>query len=101
MFDDLVECSPTPKKTSKRWTVIVSAVVQCAVLAGLVLIPLIYTDTLEGKLLSTLLVAPAPPPPPPPPPAPVQRVIVKPVARLIEAGQLTAPKPIPKDVNSI
>ncbi len=35
MFDDLVECSPTPKKTSKRWTVILSAVVQCAVLAVL------------------------------------------------------------------
>ncbi len=101
MFDDLVECSPTPKKTSKRWTVIVSAVVQCAVLAVLVLIPLIYTDTLEGRMLSTLLVAPAPPPPPPPPAAPVQKVIVKPVARLIQAGKLMAPKAIPKDVKII
>src|SRR5712691_5961013 len=95
MFDDLVECSPTPKKTSKRWTVIVSAVVQCAVLAVLVLIPLIYTDTLEGRMLSTLLVAPAPPPPPA---AAVQKVIVKPVPRLIQAGKLMAPKAIPKDV---
>src|SRR2546426_10614414 len=101
MFDDLVECSPTPKKTSKRWTVIVSAVVQCVVLAVLVLIPLIYTDTLEGRMLSTLLVAPAPPPPPPPPAAPVQKVIVKPVARLIQAGKLMAPKAIPKDVKII
>ncbi len=101
MFDDLVECSPTPKKTSKRWTVIVSAVIQCAVLAVLVLIPLIYTDTLEGRMLSTLLVAPAPPPPPPPPAAPVQKVIVKPVARLIQAGKLMAPKAIPKDVKII
>jgi protein TonB len=101
MFDDLVECSPTPKKTSKRWTVIVSAVIQCVVLAVLVLIPLIYTDTLEGRMLSTLLVAPAPPPPPPPPAAPVQKVIVKPVARLIQAGKLMAPKAIPKDVKII
>src|SRR3989454_12810054 len=101
MFDDLVECSPTPQKRSKRCTVIVSAVVQCAVLAVLVLIPLISTDTLEGRMLSTLLVAPAPPPPPPPPAAPVQKVIVKPVARLIQAGKLMAPKAIPKDVKII
>src|SRR6266446_8101912 len=44
---------------------------------------------------------PAPPPPPPPPAAPVQRVIVKPVARLIQAGKLMAPKAIPKDVKII
>ncbi len=101
MFDDLVECSATPKKTSKRWTIILSAVVQCAVVGVLILIPLIYTDTLEGRMLSTLLVAPPPPPPPPPPPAAVQKVIVKPVARLIQAGKLMAPKAIPKDVKII
>src|SRR5437879_12594864 len=100
MFDDLVECSPTPKKTSKRWTVIVSAVIQCAVLAVLVQIPLIYTDTLEGRMLSTLLVAPAPPPPPPPPAAPVQKVIVKPVPRLIQAGKLMAPKANPNELKN-
>jgi len=52
-------------------------------------------------MLSTLLVAPAPPPPPPPPAAPVQKVIVKPVARLIQAGKLMAPKAIPRDVKII
>src|SRR3989442_11344943 len=101
MFADLVQCSPPPKKTGKRWTVVVSAVVQGDVLGVLVLIPLIYTDTLEGRMLSTLLVAPAPLPPPPPPAAPVQKVIVKPVARLIQAGKLMAPKAIPKDVKII
>lgn len=101
MFDDLVECSATPKKTSKGWTVIVSAVLQCAILTVLILIPLIYTDTLEGRMLSTLLVAPPPPPPPPPPPAAVQKVIVKPVARLIQAGKLMAPKAIPKETKII
>ena len=101
MFDDLVECSPTPKKTNKRWTVILSAVVQCAILLVLILIPLIYTDTLEGRMLSTLLVAPAPPPPPPPPAPPMEKVIVKPVARLIQAGKLMAPKAIPKDVKIV
>src|SRR2546426_11339290 len=97
MFDDLVECSPTPKKTSKRWTVIVSAVVQCVVLAVFVLVPLIYTGTLGGRMLSTLLVAPAPPPPPPPPPAPVHKRIVKPGARLIQTAKTLAVTDIPNN----
>lgn len=101
MFDDLVECSPVPKKTKQRWTFWLSVFFQCAALTVLILIPLIYTDTLEGRMLSTLLVAPPPPPPPPPPPAAVQKVIVKPVARLIQAGKLMAPKAIPKDVKII
>jgi protein TonB len=48
-------------------------------------------------MLSTLLIAPPPPPPPPPPPAPV-KVIVKPVARLIQSGKLMQPRAIPKEV---
>ncbi|HXX71806.1 MAG TPA: energy transducer TonB, partial [Candidatus Acidoferrum sp.] len=49
---------------------------------------------------TTFLVAPAPPPPPPPPAAAVQRV-VKPVARLIQAGKMMAPTVIPKKVEMI
>ena len=101
MFDDLVECSPTRKKTNKPWTVILSTVVQCGVLGFLVLIPLIYTEALPRTMLTTLLVAPPPPPPPPPPPAAAPVKIIKPVARLIQAGKLTAPRAIPKEVNII
>jgi len=61
------------------------------------LIPLIYTEALPKAMLSTLLVAPPPPPPPPPPPQPV-KVIVKPVARLIQSGKLMQPRAIPKEV---
>src|SRR3989442_11622551 len=100
MFDDLVECSPTRKKTNKPWTVILSTVVQCAVLGFLVLIPLIYTEALPRTMLTTLLVAPPPPPPPPPPPAAAPVKIIKPVARLIQAGKLTAPEAIPKESKS-
>ena len=100
MFDDLVESSVVRKKTNKPWTVALSAMVQVCILIVFVLIPLIYTEALPKQLLTTFLVAPAPPPPPPPPAAAVQR-IVKPVARLIQAGKMMAPTVIPKKVEMI
>jgi protein TonB len=100
MFDDLVESSVVRKKTNKPWTVALSALVQVGILIVFVLIPLIYTEALPKQLLTTFLVAPAPPPPPPPPAAAVQR-IVKPVARLIQAGKMMAPTVIPKKVEMI
>jgi periplasmic protein TonB len=100
MFDDLVESTPTPKRTNKPWTVVVSAIVQAGLLGILILIPLIYTEALPKQMLTTFLVAPAPPPPPPPPAAPVTK-IVKPVARLIQAGRMMAPSVIPKKVQII
>jgi protein TonB len=101
MFEDLVECSPTPKKTNKPWTVVVSMVLQVVVVCVLILIPLIYTEALPRTMMATLLVAPPPPPPPPPPPAAAQVVKVKPTVHLIQAGKLIAPKAIPKDVKII
>jgi periplasmic protein TonB len=74
---------------------------QIAFLALLILIPLIYTEALPKTLMSSILLAPPPPPPPPPPPAAVQVVHVKPVAHLMEAGKLVAPKAIPKDIKII
>jgi protein TonB len=100
MFDELVESTATPKHTNKPWTVAVSAIVQAAMLGILILIPLIYTEALPKQMLTTFLVAPAPPPPPPPPAAPVTKV-VKPVARIIQAGRMMAPSVIPKKVQII
>src|SRR5580704_10508228 len=97
MFDDLVESTITKKKTNKGWAVILSGLVQMFILGILILIPLIYTEALPTAMLSTILIAPPPPPPPPPPPAPV-KVIVKPVARLIQSGKLMQPRAIPKEV---
>src|SRR5258705_11868095 len=97
MFDDLVESTATKKKTNKSWAVILSGLVQTFILGILMLIPLIHTEALPKAMLSTLLIAPPPPPPPPPPPAPV-KVIVKPVARLIQSGKLMQPRAIPKEV---
>jgi len=97
MFDELVESTSEKKRTNKGWTVILSGLVQVLILGILVLIPLIYTEALPKAMLSTLLIAPPPPPPPPPPPT-AQKVVVKPVARLIQAGKLMQPRAIPKEV---
>jgi len=100
MFDDLVESTAVAKRTNKSWTVLLSAIIQGWILFVLILIPLIYTEALPKQLLTTFLVAPAPPPPPPPPAAAVQR-IVKPIARIIQAGKMMAPTVIPKKVAMI
>jgi len=101
MFDDLVESSVVRKKTNKSWSVIAMGIAQVVVIAVLILIPLIYTQSLPAAMMTTLIMAPPPPPPPPPPPA-VQKVqIVKPVVRLMHNGELVAPRAIPKEVKMI
>ncbi len=101
MFDDLVESSPVKKKTNKPWTIFLSTLLQFFLLTILILIPLIYTEALPKAMLTTLLVAPPPPPPPPPPPAATPVKVVKPMARLMQAGKLMAPRAIPKEVAMI
>jgi protein TonB len=101
MFEEMVVSNAKNKKTNKPWTVFISMLLQIGFLALLILIPLIYTEALPKTLMSSILLAPPPPPPPPPPPAAVQVVHVKPVAHLMEAGKLVAPKAIPKDVKII
>jgi protein TonB len=101
MFEEMVVSNAKNKKTNKPWTVFISMLLQIAFLALLILIPLIYTEALPKTLMSSILLAPPPPPPPPPPPAAVQVIHVKPVAHLMEAGKLVAPKAIPKDIKII
>ncbi len=101
MFEEMVVSTSAAKKTNKPWTVLLSMALQVGLLAILILIPLIYTEALPKTLMSSILLAPPPPPPPPPPPAAVQVVHVKPVAHLMDAGKLVAPKVIPKDIKII
>jgi protein TonB len=103
MFDELVESAPKGKrKTNSKWTILVSTVLQIFLLGILVLIPLIYTEAIDLSAFSTtFLVAPPPPPPPPPPAAQQITRVVRPTARLIQAGKLTAPTVIPKQVTMI
>src|SRR6266478_1346904 len=100
MFDDLVISSAKPKRTNSVWTVALSTIIQIGIVIVMILIPLLYPEALPKQMLTTFLVAPAPPPPPPQPPAPVQR-IVKPVARLVQNGQMMDPTVSPKKVEMI
>jgi periplasmic protein TonB len=77
-----------------------SLIFHAALIAALIITPLYFTQAIDLKALeNTWLVVP-PPPAPPPPAAPAVRV-VRPVARLIQAGKLMAPTVIPKQVTII
>jgi protein TonB len=100
MFNDLVISGANSTKTNKPWTVVVSTIIQAALLGILILIPLIYTEALPKGMLTTFIVPPPPPPPPPPPAAAIPK-IVKPVIHLIHNGQMMAPTVIPKKIEMI
>jgi TonB family protein len=72
MFGDVVE--PSIKVGSKKWyTVPLSIVLHTALLAAVVIIPLMAADVLPTPpSMMAFVAAPPPPPPPPPPPQPVR-----------------------------
>jgi protein TonB len=88
-------------KTRKTWTVLISFIAQILVIVVAILIPMIYFDALPKSQLSSFLVAPPPPPPPPPPPAAAPPKVIKVIPRQFDAGRLTAPKQVPKEVAMI
>lgn len=98
MFDDLLESSSSRRPKAKRWTFFVSVALQAAILAVLVVLPLLFIEPLPHEYLQTILVAPPPPPPPPPPAAPTRVVRVRPVIRL---NQLVAPVVIPRHIEVV
>src|SRR5687767_3079539 len=98
MFEQTFVESVRTGKTNKPLSVLISFVIQILMVGVLILIPLIYTDTLPRTQLTSLLVAPPPPPPPPPPPAPAPVKIVKVIPKQFDAGKLLAPKKIPKEI---
>jgi protein TonB len=90
------------KSGSKFMNMLISLTVNCTIVIIPIFLALYFTDTLDlRQFASTFLVAPPPPPPPPPPPAVVQVVRVKPMAKLMEAGKLVAPRVIPKEIKII
>ena len=89
-------------KTKKTWTVMAAFGGQIAFIAVLVVLPMIFFEGLPTATLQAFLTAPPPPPPPPPPPAAAPPVrVVKVIPRQFDAGKLTMPKIIPKDVATI
>ncbi len=85
----------------RRATIPLSAIFEVVLLGILILVPLLYTEALPKQMLTTFLAAPPPPPPPPPPAQPVVQKVVRPMAKLIEAGRLRAPTAIPKEIAMI
>lgn len=80
---------------------VVSVFGHSVVVAGLILLPLYFTQAISmPQFEKTLLVAPPPPPPPPPPPASVH-VMPRVPKSFFTKGQLFAPKFIPKKVAQI
>lgn len=95
----LLDASPTrPGRITVR--VLSSVVLHVLVLTILVLLPLMFTETLDFRQFTqTLLVAPPPPPPPPPPPAAmVARTTRVPKRVFTAAGKLMSPTVIPERV---
>lgn len=95
----LLEASPTrPKGLTSR--IAFGAVLEALALTILILLPLIYTDTIDVRQFTqTLLVAPPPPPPPPPPPAAVQaRPVRVPKRVFMASGHLVAPTKVPERI---
>jgi len=85
-------------KTRRTWAVVLSFALQILLLGILILVPMIYFDTLPATQLTSFLVAPPPPPPPPPPPAATPKRVVKVIPKQFDAGKLMAPKEIPKEI---
>lgn len=95
MFDELVVSSVVPVRTSKRWTVVLSAIGQSILLALLILIPLMYTNALPNALLRTMIVVPRPPAEAP---KPLRGATTR--VRLIPLSRITAPAAIPPRISA-
>jgi len=94
MFEDSLMESGGKIRTNAKWTTLSSFMIQCGIVAVLVLLPLIFTEALpKGQLNALFILAPPPPPPPPPPPAPPH--VVRPGSEVVNGG-LSPPSKIPK-----
>jgi len=100
MFSDSLLDSSSRERKRRGTATTVSFIVQCFIVAGLLIVPLMFTEALPTAQLVTMLVAPPPPPPPPLPPAsiPVVKVVQ---TNLLDNGQLRTPSRIPRKVEMI
>ena len=101
-FDTIVSSPPLRTRSAMG---VVSMVIHGAMIAALIIVPLMGTVDLPepDQVVRAFFVSPvqiAPPPPPPPPPAPGVRAAVKPpeVVRPTEPARFVAPIEIPTEV---
>jgi len=90
------------QKRRQTWATLLSFMLECLVILGLILLPLYFTQELPKSQLLTFLVAPTPPPPPPPPAAAQAAKVMKQIqSDLLSGGQLRTPSRIPEKVQMI
>ena len=99
MFGDVVE--PSIKVGSQKWyTVPLSIIVHTAIIAAVIIIPLMAADVLPTPpSMMAFVAAPPPPPPqpPPPPPPPAAAAAPKPV---MDVNPNAAPVEAPKEIKA-
>src|SRR5580765_6162327 len=100
MFSDsILEFGQQKKRHAFATTT--SFVLNCLAIGVMLIMPLVFTESLPKAQLLTFLVAPPPPPPPPPPAAQVQKIVRQIQTDLMNTGQLRTPSRIPHKVQLI
>lgn len=102
MFSDsLLEYAGAGKRRAMATTT--SFIFNCVAVGVMLIMPLVFTDTLPKAQLLTFLVAPPPPPPPPPPAAAeqVKRIVHEIQTDMLNTGQLRTPTKIPRKIEMI
>ena len=105
MFQDVLLDSASTVKAHRGMSAALSFFIQAIIVAIVVIIPLLVTQALPSRALTTMLVAPPPPPPPPPPPSPTKAVAqttptkTVPVIKTANLDQLRTPTKIPTKID--
>ena len=102
LFADVLLETSSLQRRRRTLATVLSIFFQCLLVGGLLLVPLMYTETLPRQQLLSFLIAPPPPPPPPPPAA--SAAAAKVVERMetdIMDGRLRTPGRIPQKVQMI
>ncbi|MGA9979052.1 MAG: energy transducer TonB [Candidatus Sulfotelmatobacter sp.] len=98
--DVLLEVDGMQRRRHTLATVL-SFVLQCLLLGGLLLVPLLFTEALPRQQLLSFLETPPPPPPPPPAASEAASKAEQRMESDIENGRLRAPGRIPQKVKMI
>jgi protein TonB len=102
LFADVLLETSSLQRHRRGLATVLSIVFQCSLLGGVLILPLMFTETLpRQQLLSFLVAAPPPPPPPPPAASAAAAKVVERVGTDIMDGRLRTPGRIPQTVQMI
>jgi periplasmic protein TonB len=101
MFADVLLETNGLQRQRRTMATALSFILECSLLGGLLIAPLMYTETLPRQELLSFLVAPPPPPPPPPPAASAAAKVVQRAQTDLLDGRLRTPGRIPQKVQMI